>query len=111
MAGAPSTPRGVPPRTPRGTAGKKKSLQSGSSKTTRLKVGIRCRPPFQDEIEFAEQSGDDFGNIIEMEDDVEVISSKGTGPLSLVSITLLSGKKRDFHFDYCTRCFQASVSV
>lgn len=59
---------------------------------TRVKVAVRCRPPFQDEIDFAK--GDFFSILDAQEEDPE----KNT--LGKIGLTMISGKQRDFYFDY-----------
>lgn len=59
---------------------------------TRVKVAVRCRPPFQDEIDFAK--GDFFSIVDTKEED----AAKST--LGRISLTMISGKQRDFYFDY-----------
>lgn len=59
-------------------------------KSGRLKVGIRCRPAFQDEIDF---TGGNFFSIIETQ-------AETAEQLGQVSLTLMSGKQRDFLYDY-----------
>lgn len=57
-----------------------------------MKVGIRCRPAFQDEIDFAQ------GNFM------SIVDTRPEKPeqnfLGQVSLTLMSGKQRDFLYDY-----------
>ena len=83
---------------PKKPAKKTKSTTSSSTvtqqphyKAGRVKVGIRCRPAFQDEIDFAQGN---FFSIVDCKFDGEQSS------LGRVSLTLLSGKQRDFLFDY-----------
>lgn len=61
-------------------------------KAGRVKVGIRCRPAFQDEIDFAQGN---FFSIV----DCKAASYEQSNP-GHVSLTLISGKQRDFMFDY-----------
>ena len=63
---------------------------SSMRKIGRVKVGVRCRPPFQDEIDFAQ------GNFI------SIVSCTPETKTSLgrVSLTLASGKERDFVYDF-----------
>jgi hypothetical protein len=66
--------------------------QLPSFKAGRVKVGIRCRPAFQDEIDFAQ------GNYM------SIVETKPERPdnnlLGLVYLTLMSGKQREFQYDY-----------
>ena len=64
----------------------------GDAKAGRVKVGIRCRPAFQDEIDFAK------GKFVSIIDTTEEDPDQET--LGRVKLTLLSGKQRDFIFDY-----------
>ena len=64
----------------------------GEVKAGRVKVGIRCRPAFQDEIDFAK------GQFVSIVDTIE--EEVDTDKLGSVKLTLLSGKQRDFMFDY-----------
>lgn len=59
-------------------------------KAGRVKVGIRCRPPFEDEIE-----GDAFQPSVQ----ITPAAQSGNG-LAIATLTLLSGKHRDFYFDF-----------
>jgi hypothetical protein len=69
-----------------------------SGKAARLKVGIRCRPPFQDEVDF---SHSEFVPIVDMSSTpMPLPDSDGDEALNLVSLTMVSGKRRDFYFDY-----------
>lgn len=61
-------------------------------KPGRVKVGIRCRPAFQDEIDFAKG---EFLSIVDIKPDDAKQSSLGQ-----ISLTLITGKQRDFTFDY-----------
>lgn len=69
-------------------------------KPGRVKVGIRCRPAFQDEIEFAQ------GEFFSIIDCYPASESQGYRDeqagvsLDRISLTLLSGKQRDFAFDF-----------
>jgi hypothetical protein len=69
----------------------------------RVKVGIRCRPAFQEEIDFAQ------GNFLSIVDTYE--EKPEEEQLGQVSLTLLSGKQREFMFDYVfsAKCTQDSV--
>jgi len=66
--------------------------QSPLSKVGRVKVGVRCRPAFQDEIDFAKG---EFISIVDTR--TEAIGDPSLGQLSL---TLASGKQREFLYDY-----------
>jgi hypothetical protein len=59
---------------------------------SRVKVAVRCRPAFQDEIEFAKG---DFFSIVETKPEEPAKSMLGR-----ISLTMISGKQRDFYFDY-----------
>jgi len=72
------------------------SSSSPSSSQKRVKVGIRCRPAFQDEVDFAKGQ---YFSIVDCKEEQEEFNS-GTPPLSQVTLTLLSGKQRDFIYDY-----------
>ncbi|RYG70098.1 hypothetical protein EON64_01040 [archaeon] len=61
-------------------------------KNSRVKVAVRCRPAFQDEIDFAKG---EFVAIVQTKE--ESLASKDLGQVSLATI---SGKQRDFHYDY-----------
>lgn len=63
-----------------------------TQKAGRVKVGVRCRPAFQDEIDFARG---DFISIVDTR--AEAINDPNLGQLSL---TLISGKQREFLYDY-----------
>ncbi len=62
-------------------------------KAGRVKVGIRCRPPFDDELAFAAKKGEHFNSCINTKEE-------GSEELGQVSLTMLSGKRREFLFDY-----------
>lgn len=62
-------------------------------KAGRMKVGLRCRPPFQDEIEYAEKNQGQFMPILENKSETE-------DHLGQVSLTMISGKQREFLYDY-----------
>jgi hypothetical protein len=66
--------------------------QLPSFKSGRVKVGIRCRPAFQDEIDFAQGSY------------MSIVDTRAEKPdqntLGQVSLTLMSGKLREFQYDY-----------
>lgn len=64
----------------------------GAKTVGRVKVGIRCRPPFQDEIDFAR------GQFIPIID--TFAESPSLGQLGQVALTMMSGKQRNFVFDY-----------
>jgi len=63
-------------------------------KAGRVKVGIRCRPAFNDELAFAEKRGESFSSIVGTREE------GGDQELGQVSLTMLSGKRREFLFDY-----------
>lgn len=65
--------------------------QLAHHKVGRVKVGIRCRPAFQDELDFAQGN---FFSIVDCKPSDYEQSSLGR-----VALTLLSGKQRDFLFD------------
>ena len=67
-------------------------MKPPADKMGRVKVGIRCRPAFQSEIDLA---GSKFLPIIDTYE--ENSTDDGFGR---VSLTLISGKQRDFMFDY-----------
>lgn len=71
---------------------KKSSGQLPHHKAGRVKVGIRCRPPFQEEIERCKGK---FHPIIETRHDTHDANSLGK-----VGLTLSTGKQREFMFDY-----------
>ena len=77
--------------------------QLPSYKAGRVKVGIRCRPAFQDEIDFAQ------GNYM------SIVDTKAEKPdsnmLGLVSLTLMSGKQREFQYDYVFGSRESQDSV
>jgi hypothetical protein len=62
------------------------------NKVSRVKVAVRCRPAFQDEIEFAKGS---FFSIVDVKK--EEPEANHLGQIALVT---MSGKTRDFYFDY-----------
>ena len=63
-------------------------------KAGRVKVGVRCRPAFDDELAFAAQRGETFSSIVGTREE-------GNGQdLGQVSLTMMSGKRREFLFDY-----------
>ena len=100
------------PRATRGQSNGKQGLHLQKEvldKTARVKVGIRCRPAFEDEVE--SNDGEDFEPIVALTDRSSRINNGSSSSsssssadkadtLSLVSLTLISGKRRDFHFDY-----------
>jgi kinesin family member 11 len=71
---------------------KKPTGQLPHHKAGRVKVGIRCRPPFQEEIERAKGK---FAPIIETRQD-----SRDPNALGKVALSLSTGKQREFMFDY-----------
>lgn len=75
-------------------------------KAGRVKVGVRCRPPFQDEIDYAKKNSGEFIPIIETR--AEHLDSSSLGQVSLL---MSSGKQREFMYDYVfgTKCTQDYV--
>lgn len=67
---------------------------SNSASNTRVKVAVRCRPAFQDEIDFA---NGEFFSIVDVKKDAVQQNNQQLGQLAL---TTISGKQRDFYFDY-----------
>jgi hypothetical protein len=67
-------------------------IKSGTMKPGRVKVGVRCRPAFQDEIDFAKG---EFLSIVDIKPEDKNQSSFGQ-----ISLTLISGKQREFSYDY-----------
>lgn len=61
-------------------------------KSSRVKVAVRLRPAFQDELD---QANGEFISIVSTRS--ESLANKDLGQVSLATIT---GKQRDFHFDY-----------
>jgi hypothetical protein len=86
----------LPPPTSPGTGIKKKTKKSTSNiphhKAGRVKVGIRCRPPFQEEIDRVK--GGPFTPVI--------LARPDTDPSALgkIILNLPTGKQREFMFDY-----------
>lgn len=68
------------------------SRTSRALKNSRVKVAVRCRPAFQDEIDFAKG---EFASIVQTRTE-----STANPDLGQVSLTMITGKQRDFHFDY-----------
>lgn len=66
--------------------------RSQSSLNSRVKVAVRVRPAFQDEIDFAKGS---FLSIVDTKAEDPAQNDPGK-----VSLVLMSGKRRDFYFDY-----------
>lgn len=60
--------------------------------SSRVKVAVRCRPAFQDEIDFAKG---DFFSIVETK-----AEDPNKNVLGRIGLTMISGKQRDFYFDY-----------
>lgn len=85
--------------------GPRKSTHSSPTANGRVKVGIRCRPAFQEEIDFAQ------GNFFSIVDCYARRNDGSTDDTNdkydRVSLTLLSGKQRDFYYDYA---FDANVT-
>lgn len=75
-----------------------------SNKSGRVKVGIRCRPAFQDEIEFAKGN---FFSIVNCRDTFDSADSNSNSNTGQVTLTLINGKQRDFKYDYA---FNPTVS-
>ena len=71
------------------------SSSSAIAKGSRVKVAVRCRPAFQDEIEFA---NGEFFSIVDVKKEGVANNGNTLFPLAL---TTISGKQRDFYFDYC----------
>ena len=71
-----------------------KAISSGNQQQLigRVKVGVRCRPAFQEEIDFAKG---EFQSIVET-----VPESRENNTLGRISLTLGTGKLRDFGYDY-----------
>ncbi len=69
------------------------------STTGRVRVGVRCRPPFQDEIDFAQGN---FFSIVECADASIMTAGKTASKqdLAKVNLTLLNGNQREFLYDY-----------
>jgi hypothetical protein len=65
---------------------------SSPAKPGRVRVGIRCRPAFQDEIDFAKG---EFVSIVDTR--TEALHDPSMGQLSL---SLMNGKQREFLYDY-----------
>jgi kinesin family member 11 len=85
-----------PPTSPGGTGIRKKSKKSASNiphhKAGRVKVGIRCRPPFQEEID--KVKGGSFSPVILARPDIDPTA------LGKIILNLPTGKQREFMFDY-----------
>jgi hypothetical protein len=84
------------PTLPKGTGSviSKNDDNAPHHKAGRVKVGVRCRPAFDDELAFAAQRGESFESIVGTREE-------GNGQeLGQVSLTMLSGKRREFLFDY-----------
>jgi hypothetical protein len=71
---------------------KRGMLRGNSAKTSRVKVAVRCRPAFQDEIEFAKG---EFFSIVDT-----TAESPQQNKLGQIALTTINGKQRDFYFDY-----------
>ena len=65
----------------------------------RVKVGVRCRPPFQDEIDFAQGN---FFPIVSCQAESPTLTNEPgrISSLARVSLTMLNGHKRDFVYDF-----------
>ncbi len=61
-------------------------------KVGRVKVGVRCRSAFQDEIDFAKG---EFMSIVDTR-----AAAIGDPSLGQLSLTLISGKQKEFLYDY-----------
>lgn len=82
----------VSPNSSKKNSSKKSTGQLPHHKAGRVKVGIRCRPPFQEEIERAKGT---FHPIIET-----THVPRDANTLGRVALTLSTGKQREFMFDY-----------
>jgi kinesin family protein 5 len=60
------------------------------TKPGRVKVGVRCRPAFQDEIDFAKG---EFLSIVDTRDETK-------DHLGQISLLMVTGKQREFQYDY-----------
>ncbi len=74
--------------------GQSSKVGGNAASNTRVKVAVRCRPAFQDEIDFA---GGEFFSIVDVKKDAVQQNNQQLGQLAL---TTISGKQRDFYFDY-----------
>lgn len=63
-----------------------------------MKVAVRVRPPFQDEIDAQLKAGKDFQSILETRS--EPSSSDKNGSIGKVVLKLAPGKQREFWFDH-----------
>lgn len=73
---------------------KNKNVKNGvkiNNKNGRVKVGVRCRPPFESEIK---KSDGEFTSVI------SVFSSDANASLGKIQLTMSSGKHREFLYDY-----------
>jgi hypothetical protein len=66
--------------------------------TSRVKVGLRCRPPFEEEVRFARGN---FFPIVETSQayGIQDPGENNSNSIGKVSLTLMSGQQRDFYFD------------
>lgn len=76
-------------------------MNSGNS-TGRVKVGVRCRPPFQDEID---SNREPYFSIIEtispnMNPNTGYMDANTSEALACVSLSTPNGKARDFMYDF-----------
>ena len=86
--------------------------QQSANKTGRVKVGIRCRPAFQDEVDFAkgqymdivtcQQIYADPHELQQQQSEASAQHAPSISPVThaQVTLTLISGKPRDFVYDY-----------
>ena len=68
------------------------------NKEGRVKVAVRCRPPFEDELE-----NPDYHDVVTMGEMPEMRPGGGGGthlPLTRVALEMGPRATRDFHFDY-----------
>lgn len=80
-------------------------------KPGRVKVGIRCRPAFQEEIDFAQG---EFFSIIEClpSPSNPIAGVEDESPqYDRVLLTLLSGKQREFSFDFAFDAYSTQDEV
>jgi hypothetical protein len=96
-------------KSPGVTARMNSRLQSlAIPKPGRVKVGIRCRPAFQEEIEFAQG---DFFSIIECLPSPMTSPDDESPQYDRVLLTLLSGKQREFAFDFAFDAYSTQDEV
>jgi hypothetical protein len=70
-------------------------MTNATAANTRVKVAVRCRPAFQDEIDFA---NGEFFSIVDVKREAAI--QQNNQQLGQLSLTTISGKPRDFYFDY-----------